>query len=215
MTMEIAPSILASDFSKLGEEIERTSKAGADYIHIDVMDGMFVKNITIGPPVIKSIRKYTDIPFDVHLMIEEPSRYIDDFVKAGADIITIHLEAEKNIEKAINLIKSKGIKVGLSIKPNTPIDEIMKYLNLIDIVLIMTVEPGFGGQSFIEEMMEKVKTIKREIEKNKLNIKIEVDGGINQETIKIAKSAGVDICVAGTSVYKSSDMKTTINQMKQ
>lgn len=213
--MEIAPSILASDFSKLGEEIERTSKAGADYIHIDVMDGMFVKNITIGPSVIKSIRKYTDIPFDVHLMIEEPSRYIDDFVKAGADIITIHLEAEKNIEKAIKLIKSKGVKAGLSIKPGTSVNEIIKYLNLIDVVLIMTVEPGFGGQTFIEEMMEKVKTIKEEIEKNKLNIKIEADGGINQETIKIAKDAGVDICVAGTSVYKSSDMKTTISNLKQ
>ncbi len=212
--MKVAPSILSSDFSKLGEEIKKVTDAGADYIHVDVMDGIFVKNITMGPLIIKSIRSYTTLPFDVHLMITEPSRYIKDFAQSGADIITIHVEAEKNVQKTINLIKSYGVKAGLSVKPNTPVSEIFKYLDSLDLVLIMTVEPGFGGQSFIGEMMEKVRLIKEEIIKRNLKIEVEVDGGINEATAKVAAESGADVCVAGTHIFKSPDMKSTIEKLK-
>lgn len=212
--MKVAPSILASDFSKLGEEIKKITSADADYIHVDVMDGIFVKNITIGPTVIKSIRPYTKLPFDVHLMITEPSRYIKDFVDSGADIITIHVEAEENVQQTINLIKSYGVKAGLSVKPNTSVDEIFKYLDSLDLVLIMTVEPGFGGQSFIQEMMKKVKLVKEEIIKRKLEAEVEVDGGINEFTAKIAAESGADVCVAGTHIFKSKDIKSTIKKLK-
>lgn len=212
--MKIAPSILASDFSKLGEEVKKATKSGADYIHLDVMDGIFVKNITFGPAIISSIRPYTKLPFDVHLMIKKPSRYVEKFAKAGADIITFHVEAEKDVPKTVNLIKANGKKVGLSIKPGTRVDEILKYLNLIDLALVMTVEPGFGGQKFMPEMMEKVKTLKREIQKRKLSTLIEVDGGIEEETAKIASKSGADICVAGTSIFKSDDIKSAIERLK-
>ena len=212
--MKVAPSILSSDFSQLGKEIKRITEAGADYIHIDVMDGVFVENITIGPCVIASIRKLTEVPFDVHLMITDPARYIKTFAKAGADIITFHVEAAQNIVETINTIKSYGKKVGLSIKPKTSVEEIIKYLKLIDLVLVMTVEPGFGGQKFMLDMMSKVKRLKEEIRSKNLNTLIEVDGGINEKTAQIAASNGADICVAGTSIFKSADVNQAIKNLR-
>ena len=212
--MKIAPSILASDFSRLGEEVAELEKSGADYVHLDVMDGIFVKNITFGPAVIKAIRPYTKLPFDAHLMITEPRRYIEEFAKSGADLITIHVEAEKNVLETINLIKSFKKKVGLSIKPQTSVNEILKYLEIIDLALVMTVEPGFGGQKFMPEMMEKVRILKKEIQAKNLSTLIQVDGGINEKTVKIAAESGADICVAGTSIFESADKKSAIARLK-
>ena len=201
----ISPSILAGDFSQLGRDIKNLENAGADMIHVDVMDGHFVPNITIGPPVIKSLRKYTDLPFDVHLMISPVHKYIEDFSKAGSDIITIHPEATENVKDSIDLIKSLGKKVGLSLNPDTPIDTIKKYLDQIDLVLVMTVYPGFGGQKFISKVLNKIKNLKTIKDENKFQFDIEVDGGINFDNNKLAIEAGANILVSGTTIFKNND----------
>ena len=201
----ISPSILAGDFSQLGKDIQKLEDAGADMIHVDVMDGHFVPNITIGPPVIKSLRKYTDLPFDVHLMISPVHKYIEDFSKAGSDIITIHPEATENVKDSIDLIKSLGKKVGLSLNPDTPINTIEKYLDQIDLVLVMTVYPGFGGQKFISKVLNKIKNLKNIKDKNKFRFDIEVDGGVNFENNKLAIEAGANILVSGTTIFKNND----------
>ena len=202
-SIKISPSILSADFSKLGDEIQNLEKAKADLIHIDVMDGHFVPNITIGPEVIYKLRKYTSLPFDVHLMISPVHNFIKNFANAGADIITIHPEATDNLENSVKKIKSLKKKAGVSLNPETPIDKVLPVLNIIDLVLIMSVNPGFSGQKFMIETLEKVKTLRNEIDKKKLNTQIEIDGGINFENAKKAKNAGVNILVSGTTIFKA------------
>ena len=215
--IQISPSILSADFSKLGYDIKRLEDNGADMIHVDVMDGHFVPNLTIGPPVIKSLRKYTSLPFDVHLMIDPVHKYIKDYSDAGADIITFHPEATKNISETINLIKSLNKKVGISLNPNTEIKAAEEYLDKVYLILIMSVYPGFGGQKFITEVVQKIKDLDKIRNERKLNFKIEIDGGINFETSKIAIEAGVDILVSGTTVFKENngDLKKNIKILKQ
>jgi len=204
-SIKISPSILSADFSILGNEIKRLQKAKADLIHVDVMDGHFVPNLTIGPPVIKELKKHSKIPFDVHLMISPVHRYIKDYALAGADIITIHPEATKNVGSSINLIKKLKKKVGLSLNPNSKIEIISKYLANIDLVLIMSVHPGFGGQKFIPKILKKIKKLKKIKDKKKYNFDIEVDGGINFSNSKLVKDAGANILVSGTTVFKENN----------
>ena len=215
-SIKISPSILSADFSKLGSEIQDLEKAKADLIHIDVMDGHFVPNITIGPEVIKKLRKYTSLPFDVHLMISPVHNFIKNFADAGADIITIHPEATTDLISSIKKIKSYDKKVGISLNPETLVDKILSVLNIIDLVLVMSVNPGFGGQKFIENSLDKVKLLRKEIDKRKIKVQIEIDGGINFENSKKAKKAGVDILVSGTTIFEENDgnLKKNIQLLK-
>ena len=214
--IKISPSILSADFSSLGSEIKNLENAEADLIHIDVMDGHFVPNITIGPGVIKKLRRYTSLPFDVHLMISPVHDFIKDFAEAGADIITIHPEATDNLINSVKKIKSLKKKVGISLNPETPIDKVLPVLDLIDLVLVMSVNPGFGGQKFIDKTLEKVKFLRKEIDKKKLKVEIEIDGGINFSNAKMAKDAGVDILVSGTTIFKENggDLKKNIQLLR-
>ena len=203
--IKISPSILSADFSKLGSEIQNLEKAKADLIHIDVMDGHFVPNITIGPEVIKKLRNYTSLPFDVHLMIAPVDNFIKDFADAGADIITVHPEATDNLTETIKKIKSFGKKAGVSLNPETNVDKVINVLGMIDLVLVISVNPGFGGQKFMGETLEKVKFLRKEIDKKKINVEIEIDGGINFDNAKLAREAGVNILVSGTTIFKQND----------
>ena len=204
-SIKISPSILSADFSKLGSEIQNLEKAKADLIHIDVMDGHFVPNITIGPEVINKLRKYTSLPFDVHLMISPVHNFIKNFADAGADIITIHPEATNDLENSIKKIKSYNKKVGISLNPETPLDKLNNVLDKIDLVLIMSVNPGFGGQKFIENTLNKIKKLRLKIDQLKLKVEIEVDGGINFENSKSIIKAGADILVSGSTIFKSNE----------
>jgi len=211
---KIAPSILSADFSRLGEEIKAVEAAGADYIHIDVMDGHFVPNITIGPLVVAAVRKITTLPLDVHLMIENPDRYIPDFAAAGADIIVVHAEASVHLHRSIQLIKGLGKKAGVSLNPATPLNYLEYVLADLDLVLLMTVNPGFGGQSFIEEAIPKIKALRAMLDKRGLEAELEVDGGVKTDNIARISHAGADVFVAGSAVFGSSDYSSTIAALK-
>ena len=214
--VKISPSILSADFSNLGREIQNLERAKADLIHIDVMDGHFVPNITIGPEVISKLRKYTSLPFDVHLMISPVHNFIKNFADAGADIITIHPEATDDLVSSIKKIKSYNKKVGVSLNPETSVDKALPILSMIDLVLIMSVNPGFGGQKFMEETLEKVKVLRKEIDTKKFKTQIEIDGGINFENAKMAKKAGVNILVSGTTIFKENggNLKKNIHLLR-
>lgn len=212
--IKISPSVLASDFSALGAEAERMEKCGADYLHLDVMDGRFVPNITFGAPVIKSIRGKTNLVLDVHLMIDEPLKYIDDFKNAGADIITFHVESSSPAGETVDKILECGCRAGISVKPKTAVEEVFPYLDKLDMVLVMTVEPGFGGQSFMPETMEKIKTLRREIERRGLDIDIQVDGGINEKTVETAAAAGANVFVAGSAVFGAENAARAIEKLR-
>lgn len=213
--MKIAPSILGADFSNLQRDIELVEKGGADYIHVDVMDGQFVPNITFGPNIVQAIRPITKLPLDVHLMIVDPEKYIPAFAKAGADIITVHVEATPHIHRALQMMKDLGVKSGVVINPGTPITMIKHVLPIADQVLVMTVNPGFGGQSFIEETVEKIAELSELREQNNWHYSIEVDGGIVPETAQICQKAGADVFVAGSYIYNSEDPVGQINQLKE
>lgn len=212
--VKISPSILSADFSRLGEEMAAIQAAGAEWVHIDVMDGAFVPNISFGAPVYGCVRKHCALPFDVHLMINEPIRYLDDFVKAGADLITVHAEATRQVVETLCAIKDRKIAAGLSIKPGTPVEEIRAYLPLCDLVLVMSVEPGFGGQKYMPAAADKIRELVALREELGLHYEIEVDGGINAETSRYCIDAGVDVLVAGSAVFGKSDYKAAIDALR-
>lgn len=212
--IKVSPSVLACDLSKLCEEVSSIESAGADMVHIDVMDGMFVTNISFGLPVIASLRKNSDMFFDVHLMIEKPERYISRFVEAGADLVTFHYEATKEAAASLDLIRSHGKMAGISVKPGTPVEVVYPLLDKCDLVLVMTVEPGYGGQAFMPETLEKIEKLKAEIEHRGLNVDIQVDGGINDETGVLVKKAGANNLVAGSYVFKAKDRKAAIDSLR-
>lgn len=211
----LSPSILSADFKKLGEDIKFLEKYGADLIHIDVMDGMFVPNISFGIPIMKSIKDITKLPFDVHLMIEEPSRYIEDFVNAGADIITIHYESDRHLDRTINYIKSLGVKAGIAVNPATPISSIKHLISFVDMVLVMSVNPGFGGQKYIKYASEKIKEVKELSKIYNKDLLIEVDGGIGVDNIKEVVESGANVIVAGSAVFKNGEIENNIRDLKE
>ena len=213
--IKIAPSILSADFSNLGEEIQNIEKAGADYIHIDVMDGSFVPNITIGNEVVKALRTKTQLPFDVHLMINNPDNHIKAFVEAGADIITIHAEASIHLDRSLSLIKSFDKKVGVSLVPSTHEDALDYILEKLDLILVMTVNPGFGGQKFLSSQLKKIENIRKKIEKSGKKIELEVDGGINDQTARIAIEAGADVLVSGSYIFGNKNYQQAIQNLKR
>lgn len=214
MMIKIAPSILSADFSKLGEEIKDVEKGGADYIHVDVMDGHFVPNITIGPLIVESIRPITKLPLDVHLMIENPDQYIEAFAKAGADYITVHVEACRHMHRTIQLIKSFGVKAGVVLNPATPVQMIDHIIDDLDMVLLMSVNPGFGGQKFIPSVLTKIKQVKELVVQKGLNVEIEVDGGVNKETAPLCIQAGATVLVAGSAVYDQANREQAIAALR-
>jgi len=214
--IKVAPSILSADFARLGAEVEDIRRGGADYVHFDVMDGRFVPNISIGIPVLKSLRKATDMFIDAHLMIVEPIKYVEAFCSAGADLVNVHAEADsrEKLISALELVKANGRKCGITVKPATPAEEILPYLELVDLVLVMTVEPGFGGQSFMHDMLPKIERIRELIDRRALPCELEVDGGIDAETAALVKRAGANVLVAGSGVFKHADRKKAISDIR-
>ena len=207
---KVSPSLLSADFSRLGDELKRVEDAGADRVHIDVMDGMFVPNITIGPPIIKALRPLSGMPFDVHLMIRNPLEYAEDFANAGADMITVHVESKGNTMATIKKIRELGVSPGITLNPGTPFSKVKKFMDKVDLILIMTVQPGFGGQAFREDCVSKINEARRFIDDNGLNAEIEIDGGINRDTGKICVDAGADALAAGSSLFSQNDMGAEI-----